>query len=81
MKYFVEFVVSSLITYAEEVEVEESTSGNTTRFTVHVNPADIGKVIGKHGKTISAIRSLLQAAAPEGHHIRVEIADQPSTSS
>jgi predicted RNA-binding protein YlqC (UPF0109 family) len=79
MKYFVEFVVSSLVTFAEEVQVEEVDQDGTTIFYVRLNPADIGRVIGKHGKTISAIRNLLQAAAArDGRQVRLELVDQPA---
>jgi predicted RNA-binding protein YlqC (UPF0109 family) len=41
-----------------------------------LNPADIGKVIGKNGRTISAIRSVLNAAATKANkHVSLEIAD------
>lgn len=79
MKYFIEFVVSSLVSHADEVVVEETERDGTLHFTVRVNPADIGRVIGKHGKTIGAIRSLLQAAASrDGRPVRLEVADQPA---
>lgn len=79
MKYFIEFVVSSLVTFADEVDVEEVEQEGTTTFYVRLNPADIGRIIGKHGKTISAIRNLLQAAAAsDGRQVRLEIIENPA---
>lgn len=79
MKYFVEFVVSSLVTHADEVDVEEVQQDGTTTYYLRLNPSDIGRVIGKHGKTIGAIRSLMQAAASrDGGRVQLEVVDDPS---
>jgi predicted RNA-binding protein YlqC (UPF0109 family) len=79
MKYFVEFVVSSLVTYAEEVDVQEVDQEGTTTYYVRLNPSDIGRVIGKHGKTIGAIRSLVQAAASrDGRRVQLEVVEDPA---
>ncbi|MDR2462449.1 MAG: KH domain-containing protein [Verrucomicrobiales bacterium] len=66
MKYFVEFVVSSLVKHAEEVEVEVLEKPDSIAYLVRLNQFDIGRVIGKNGRTISAIRSLCNAAMPRG---------------
>ncbi|MEM9444078.1 MAG: KH domain-containing protein [Verrucomicrobiota bacterium] len=63
MKYFVEFVVRNLVEHADEVDVAEISSGRATKLQVRVNPQDVGRVIGKNGRTISSIRGLLNAAA------------------
>jgi predicted RNA-binding protein YlqC (UPF0109 family) len=61
MRYFVEFVVSSLVNHKEDVQVGEVASGNSVTYEVRLNPADIGRVIGKSGRTINSIRNLLNA--------------------
>ncbi|MDR1190736.1 MAG: KH domain-containing protein [Verrucomicrobiales bacterium] len=66
MKYFVEFVVSSLVKHAEEVEVAVVEKPDSIAYLVRLNQFDIGRVIGKNGRTISAIRSLCHAATPRG---------------
>ncbi|NJL18784.1 MAG: KH domain-containing protein [Bdellovibrionaceae bacterium] len=77
MKYFVEFVVSSLVQYAEEVDVQETQTDTTLAYHIHLNPADIGRVIGKKGRTIGAIRNLVNAAnTREGKRILVEVVDE-----
>jgi predicted RNA-binding protein YlqC (UPF0109 family) len=76
MKYFVEFVVSSLVQHAEEVDVEMVEKPDGISYLVHLNPLDIGRVIGKKGRTISAIRNLCNAAtAKGGKQVQVEIVE------
>jgi len=77
MKYFVEFVVSALVQHAEEVDVRESEGPEGISYRVRLNPLDIGRVIGKKGKTISAIRNLCNAAVTgQGKKIFVEIEEE-----
>jgi predicted RNA-binding protein YlqC (UPF0109 family) len=76
MKYFVEFVVSSLVQHAEEVDVEMVERPDGIDCLVHLNPLDIGRVIGKKGRTISAISNLCNAAAARGgKQVQVEIVE------
>ena len=58
MKEAVEKIVKALVGNADAVEVEE-TGGKTVRLAVRVAPDDYGRVIGREGRTIKAIRSLL----------------------
>lgn len=77
MKYFIEFVISSLVKYADEVDVEETNQNDTTLYRVRLNPSDIGRVIGKKGKTIGAIRDLVHAAAArDNRKVQLEIVDE-----
>ncbi|MBV6420246.1 MAG: hypothetical protein DAHOPDDO_01485 [Ignavibacteriaceae bacterium] len=77
MKEFVEFIVKFLVDHPESVVVEETlTEENKISFTVRVKQEDIGKVIGKKGKTAIAMRTLLTAvAAKEGKRAILEILD------
>lgn len=63
MKHFLEFVLQRLATHPNEVDVREVNEGSVTAFKVNLHPDDIGRVIGKNGRTIGAIRSLLTASA------------------
>lgn len=63
MKEFVEYVVKALVDNPEEVEITQIDGERTVIFELRCNPGDIGKVIGKSGRTIRAIRTLLGAAA------------------
>jgi len=63
MESFVEFVVKSLVDYPDEVKLECSESDEGAKIQVRCRKEDIGKIVGKHGKTIMAIRSLVSGAA------------------
>ena len=62
MKAFVEFVVKALVDHPEEVDIRQVDGERTVVFELRLNQTDIGKVIGKSGRTITAIRSLLTSA-------------------
>lgn len=77
MESFLDYVVRSLVDHPEEVEIRPQTEGETTCYWIHVNPADIGKLIGRQGVTIQAIRNLFQVgAAKQNLHATVEIHDE-----
>lgn len=59
MKHAVEKIVRSLVGNPDEVEVSESGDGKLIKFGVRVAPDDFGRLIGREGRTIKAIRSLL----------------------
>jgi predicted RNA-binding protein YlqC (UPF0109 family) len=60
MKAAVERIVKSLVGNADAVDVAESgDGGKTMKYVVRVAPEDYGRVIGREGRTIKAIRSIL----------------------
>ncbi len=63
MKDLIKRIVHSLVDNQEQVEVLEVKSGQATVFEVRVAREDLGKVIGKKGRTFKAIRSILSAAS------------------
>jgi predicted RNA-binding protein YlqC (UPF0109 family) len=63
MRPFLEFVTRNLVDDPGAVEIEELRSQSTVVYRLRVAPADVGKVIGKHGRTAHAMRLLLQASA------------------
>ncbi len=74
MKALTTFIVKRLADKPEAASVEESQDGDTTVLSLIVDEADKGKVIGKQGKVIKAIRSLVGVgAAKAGAHVVVEI--------
>jgi uncharacterized protein len=74
MKEFVEYVVKMLVDHPEEVNVKEVDGERVTVFELRLNQTDIGKIIGKSGRTITAIRTLLtSAAAKNGKRAMLEI--------
>ncbi|RYG29432.1 KH domain-containing protein [bacterium] len=60
---FVGELVKSLVSHPGDVEVDEEVNGNTRTFHVAVNGEDTGKVIGKNGKVINAIRLVVSGVA------------------
>ena len=60
---FVEHLIKSVVEVPDEVEIEEDVEGNTRTFFVNVNQEDVGKVIGKSGRVVSAIRCVVSAVA------------------
>ena len=62
MKEAVERIVSSLVGEPEAVEVTSVEEGKTTRIEVRVAKQDMGRIIGREGRTVKAIRSILFVA-------------------
>ena len=74
MKAFVEYVLKNLVDAPDAVSVHQSLLHGKTTFEVRVDPGDVGKVVGKQGQTIAAIRSIMNAAASRyGGRVEVEI--------
>ncbi len=74
MKAFIEYVVKALVDHPEEVDLREVDGERVVVFELRLNQTDIGKVIGKSGRTITAIRTLLtSAAAKQGKRAMLEI--------
>jgi hypothetical protein len=63
MKELVEYIAKSLVDNPDDVTVKEVEGEKTTVYELRVGPGDLGKVIGKHGRTARSIRTLLNAAA------------------
>lgn len=60
---FVEHLVKSVVENPEQIEIEEEEDHGTRTFYVRCAPDDIGKVIGKSGRVVSAIRCVVSAVA------------------
>lgn len=65
MKALLETIVRSLVDHPEAVTVTESSDETTVTYVLSVHEEDIGKVIGKQGRTIHAIRTVVYAAASD----------------
>ncbi|MFC2133269.1 KH domain-containing protein [Bacteroidota bacterium] len=77
MKEFVEFIAKHLVDSPDAVSIEEATPDEKTiELTLKVGAEDVGKVIGKQGKTAQAMRTLLTAiAAKDGKRAILKILD------
>jgi hypothetical protein len=74
MRGLVEFVARGLVDDPGAVQVEETIAEGTTIVRLRVAPGDVGKVIGKHGRTAQALRVLLAArGARENRRAVLEI--------
>ena len=63
MKDLISEIVQALVDQPEEVSVNEIGGSHTTVLEVRVAKTDMGKIIGKHGRTAQAIRTILGAAS------------------
>jgi len=63
MRELVEFVAKSLVDHPDEVRTRTYERSDQTTIELEVAPEDLGKVIGRQGRTARAIRTLLNAAA------------------
>jgi predicted RNA-binding protein YlqC (UPF0109 family) len=63
VKGLVEFLVGELVAEPDAVRVSETADERGMRFSVEVAPGDMGRVIGKGGRTAKAIRTVVRAAA------------------
>jgi len=74
MKELVTYIATSLVDNPEAVEVNEVEQEDTTVFELRVAKEDLGKVIGKQGRTAKAVRTLLSAAGGKvDKKVRLEI--------
>ena len=71
-----EYVVPWLVDNPEGITIEEVEGDReATVLELTVDPEDVGKVIGKRGRIIRALRTLAKAAQGEGGNIMVEVVD------
>ncbi len=75
MRHFLDFVVRSLVDNPDDVQISETAKPGETTYRVGLHPADVGLVIGKGGRTIGAIRNLINTANKTGDHLAVEIVE------
>ncbi len=77
MQAFLEYVVKGLVDRPDAVNVTPVERDRVTIYELRVHPTDIGKIIGKQGTTIHAIRSLMQVgAARKGQRCTLEIVEE-----
>ena len=77
MQAFLEYVVKGLVDRPDAVLITPVEREGSTLFELRLHPTDVGKIIGRQGTTIHAIRSLLQVAgAKTGKRCTVEIVEE-----
>lgn len=70
-----EHCVKSIVSLPGDVSIYSKRTLKGTILQIRVNPEDVGKVIGRNGKTISALRTIVEAFA-QGNNVRVDILDR-----
>ncbi|MCH7541541.1 KH domain-containing protein [Patescibacteria group bacterium] len=77
MKELVEFLTKNIVSEDSKVKVEESTSESGQIINFSVAPEDMGKIIGKSGRVIRALRTILKIKAiKEGKRVYLDLEDQ-----
>ena len=68
MKKLIEDIAKALVDIPDEVSINEIEGEQTTVLELKVAPSDLGKVIGKQGRTARSLRTILGAASMKLHH-------------
>ena len=76
MKEAVERIISALVGEPDAVEVTENVDGKNVRMEVRVAPGDMGRIIGREGRTVKAIRSILFVAGQkQGRRFQLDLVE------
>ena len=63
MKELIEFIAKKMVEHPEDVQVRLVEAEDSQNYELQVNPEDMGRIIGKSGRTAKAIRTLVSSAA------------------
>lgn len=78
MKDLVRYLAKSLVNDPDAVDVQETESSDGSVLKLKVAKADLGRIIGKQGRTAKSIRTLLNAAASRSNRkVVLEIVEEP----
>lgn len=79
MKKALEYIISQIVDNPEKVEISEQEDQGMTNFIITVDPADMGKIIGKNGKVIRAIRNIIKISAiKQNKRINIALSENAS---
>ena len=67
MKELIEFIAKKLVEHPDDVDVQLVEDNGNQNYELRVNPEDMGRVIGKSGRTAKAIRTLVNSAAAKAN--------------
>ena len=78
MSELLRYIALNLVEQPDQVRVETREDADGLAYELHVAQEDIGKLIGKQGRTAKAIRAVLAAARTDDARARLEIAEAPA---
>lgn len=77
MQDILSFILKNITTVPDDVKIEVEDQEGTSNYIVTVNPTDVGRIIGKEGKVIKAIRTIMRVIAIQrGVHIRISVVSE-----
>jgi len=77
MKQLLEYIVPNIVNHPEDVVITEESSEGVENLSIKVNPEDMGRVIGKAGKVIKAIRQIGRIIAiKKGIRVNIDVVDE-----
>ncbi|MFH2085842.1 MAG: KH domain-containing protein [bacterium] len=77
MQEVLEFILKNITTIPDDIKIEIQEENGTTNYIVTVNPTDVGRIIGKEGKIIKAIRTIMRVIAIQrGVHVRISVVSE-----
>ena len=77
MKELLEYIIPNIVNHPEDVVINETESDGTITLSIKVNPEDMGRVIGKSGKVIKAIRQIGRIIAiKRGVRVNIDVVDE-----
>ncbi len=78
MKKILNFIIASIVDKSDEIKIKEEESDGVINYKVAVAKEDMGKVIGKNGKIIKAIRNVLRIpAVKQNKKIYISLLENP----
>jgi len=77
MKNLLEFILINLVEHPDSIRIEELEQNGEWHYTIFVHPEDVGRVIGRGGSVISAIRQIATVrAVKEQQRIRIQVGEE-----
>ena len=77
MKQLLEYIVPNIVNHPEDVVINETEENGLISLSIKVNPEDMGRVIGKSGKVIKAIRQIGRIVAiKKGVRVNIDVVDE-----
>ena len=77
MKQLLEYIIPNIVNHPEDVVITEESAAGVENLSIKVNPEDMGRVIGKSGKVIKAIRQIGRIIAiKRGLRVNIDVVDE-----